>query len=87
MKKFIIALIAIVCMASCEPKVIYVDSNTGEPIQTDGVVYVDGVRKNRLQICTVSVNNESHEYLFWYDGYRGSASHWEGCKYCKDINK
>lgn len=70
MKKFVILLFAALILCACN-----VDSE--KVIHSDFCV-------GHLRIIELTFNGETHEYVLYDTGYRGSVSHWEGCKYCKE---
>lgn len=74
MKKLIMIVAATLMLAGCDKP-----TQQGSMITTEGETLVHKVR-----LYTIEFRGEKHEYVYWADGYAGSLSHWEGCRYCKE---
>lgn len=69
--------------ACCEPIPTYENGSlsnpTGDPLPNN---------IGKVELFTVEFRGEKHEYVLWSAGggdcSRGSLSHWEDCKYCKE---
>lgn len=72
MKKILIFVAFILCLSGC-------DYRTEEQRSELKRNYV----QRNSSLIEITFNDETHEYVDYIDGYRGSLSHWEGCRYCK----
>lgn len=73
MKKILIFIAIILCLSGC-------DNRTEEQKIESKRNYV----QRNSSLIEITFNDETHEYVDYIDGYRGSMSHWAGCKYCKN---
>lgn len=80
MKKLLLLVLAAILVTDCgEPE--YIDSRlTDDPKMKEISVSKFSV------LVDLTFEGESHQYVFYEKGYKGSLSHWEGCKYCKQQN-
>lgn len=74
MKKLFYIICAVLFLTSCDKN----KNDNGALITDNGVCY-------SLELVDVCLNNETHQYVLYKHRYGGSFSHWEGCKYCKQI--
>lgn len=73
MKKILIFAAFILCLSGCNYR-------TEEQRIESKRIY----NQRNSSLTDITFNDETHEYVLFIDGYRGSLCHWEGCKYCKN---
>lgn len=49
------------------------------------------IKKNgfsgNVEIVQIETFQETHDYLYYNEGHRGSVEHLPNCRFCKEINK
>lgn len=79
---YLVCVFALIAVAGCSKKVVYVDSS-GNVVPEPNGVYVNDSYLSNWKLKTITINGETHEFLVTYGAYTYAIGHWPGCKYCK----
>lgn len=74
MKNLFYIICVVLFLTSCDEN----KNDNGAPIIGNGMYY-------DISLVDVCFDDETHQYVLYEHRYGGSFSHWEGCKYCKQI--